>query len=148
MDIRSAAMADYPFLRAHDRHISPQELKSSIAQERILLGTLEDGAAGWLRWNLFWDNTPFLNMLCLLEENRGKGYGRQLVSCWEERMRRAGFPLVMTSSRSDEQAQHFYRRLGYADSGCLLLPGEPLELIFVKQLEETLGERPCKSEPF
>ena len=37
---------------------------------------------------------------------------------------------VMTSTRSDEEAQHFYRGLGYTDCGALLLPGEPLELFF------------------
>lgn len=135
MDIRNAVMADYPFLEAHDPHISPQELRSSVAQGRVLLCALEGGPAGWLRWNLFWDNTPFMNMLYLLEENRGNGYGGQLVACWENQMRRAGFRLVMTSTRSDERAQHFYRRLGYADSGSLLLPGEPLEILFTKQLK-------------
>ena len=41
---------------------------------------------------------------------------------------------VMTSTRSDEEAQHFYRGLGYTDCGALLLPGEPLELIFRKEI--------------
>ena len=34
---------------------------------------------GWLRFNLFWDNIPFLNMLYFLEEYRRKGYGKQLL---------------------------------------------------------------------
>lgn len=40
----------------------------------------------------------------------------------------------MTSTLSNENAQHFYRKLGYRDSGGLLLPNEPLEIIFVKNL--------------
>lgn len=40
----------------------------------------------------------------------------------------------MTSSLSNEEAQHFYRKLNYVDSGALLLPEEPLEIIFVKKL--------------
>jgi hypothetical protein len=43
----------------------------------------------------------------------------------------------MTSSLSAESAQHFYRTLGYSDSGCLLLPGESAEIFFVKQIAET-----------
>ncbi len=35
---------------------------------------------------------------------------------------------------SNEEAQHFYRRRHYVDAGALLLPGEPLEIIFVKEL--------------
>ena len=39
-----------------------------------------------------------------------------------------------SSSLSDEQAQHLYRKLGYKDAGCLLLEGEALEIIFTKTL--------------
>ena len=34
---------------------------------------------GWLRWNLFWDEIPFMNMLYVLEHSRGVGLGRALV---------------------------------------------------------------------
>lgn len=90
--------------------------------------------AGWLRWNLFWDNTPFMNMLFLLEEYRGQGFGGKMVSVWEEQMKAAGYECVMTSTLSNEEAQHFYRGRNYVDAGALLLPGEPLEIIFVKEL--------------
>jgi len=36
--------------------------------------------------------------------------------------------------RPNEQAQHFYRKLGYRDAGSLLLDEEPLEIIFVKDI--------------
>jgi hypothetical protein len=35
---------------------------------------------------------------------------------------------------SAESAQHFYRKLGYVDSGALLLPDEPAELLLRKDL--------------
>lgn len=40
----------------------------------------------------------------------------------------------MTSTQSDETAQHFYRKLGYVDAGALLLQDEPLEIILTKAL--------------
>lgn len=40
----------------------------------------------------------------------------------------------MTSTQSDETAQHFYRKLGYVESGSLLFENEPLEIIFRKSL--------------
>ena len=49
-------------------------------------------------------------------------------------MRAAGHPLVMTSTQANEDAQSFYRRLGYEDVGGFLLPGEAYELILVKAL--------------
>lgn len=35
----------------------------------------------------------------------------------------------MASLLVNEKAQHFYRKLGYADSGALLFPEELLEII-------------------
>ena len=132
--IRTATEADLPFLEKNDRHIRLSELKALIGQSRILLAEMDGETVGWLRWSLFWDNTPFMNMLYFLESYRGKGHGRQIVEYWENQMRQAGYDSVMTSSLSDEQAQHFYRKLGYVDSGSLLLPGEALEIIFTKRI--------------
>lgn len=50
-------------------------------------------------------------------------------------MREEGYPLVMTSTQSNETAQHFYRKLGYADAGSLLLRDELLEIIFTKEIQ-------------
>jgi hypothetical protein len=36
-------------------------------------------------------------------------------------MKQMGFKMTMTSTQADEGAQHFYRKLGYKDAGCLLL---------------------------
>lgn len=134
MEIRMAQAEDFAFLSEHDRHIGPKELQEQIERERILIAQQDGRAIGWLRWNLFWDNTPFLNLLFLLEEHRQKGYGRQLMQAWERLMAQQGFGLLMTSTLSNEQAQHFYRALGYRDAGGLLLEGEPLEIFFIKQL--------------
>lgn len=132
--IRMAIEDDFPFLEKNDRHIRLNEIKMLIGQDRILLAEIDGETVGWLRWSLFWDNTPFMNMLYFLDGFRGKGYGRQIVEHWENQMRQEGYDTVMTSSLSDEQAQHFYRKLGYVDSGSLLLPGEALEIIFTKKI--------------
>lgn len=132
--IRTAALHDLPFLAENDRHVTPAELDSLIRLGRILLIEADGKAAGWLRWNLFWDNTPFMNLLYLLEDFRLQGLGRALVLHWEQQMREGGYPFVLTSTQADEAAQHFYRRLGYQDIGGFLLPGESYELILRKAL--------------
>lgn len=131
--IRYADETDLDTLRAHDKHIGASELKKSIQAKRVLV-MFDGGFIGWLRFNLFWDTVPFMNMLYLLAPYRGKGYGTQLVEFWEREMARKHHKLVMTSTRADEHAQFFYRKNGYADCGSLLLPNEPLELIFQKRL--------------
>ena len=132
--VRPADLTDLDWLCAHDHHIARETLTESIRQNRVLIMERDGERVGWLRWNLFWDNTPFMNLLYLLDGHRGQGLGRDLTARWEADMVALGYERVMTSTQSDEAAQHFYRRLGYRDAGALLLPGEPTELLFIKEL--------------
>ncbi|WP_318152695.1 GNAT family N-acetyltransferase [Paenibacillus terricola] len=80
------------------------------------------------------NNTPFMNMIWIDEPYRNAGLGKQVVHLWENNMREQGYKLVMTSTQADEEAQHFYRKLGYKDSGCLILDDQPLEVLLTKRL--------------
>lgn len=133
--IRYADEKDFETVRKYDKHISETELANAIHAERVLVMHHEDCFAGWLRYNLFWDETPFMNMLYLLEEYRGQGYGGRLLDFWEKEMADCGYEMVLTSTLSSEQAQFFYRKNGYVDCGSLVLPGEPLEIILRKELK-------------
>ena len=78
-------------------------------------------------------------MLYVADAYQGKGYGKALMVFWEEEMRRLGYKMLMTSTQVDEQAQHFYRKLGYQDAGGLLISiheiQQPMELFLIKQIE-------------
>jgi Acetyltransferases len=93
---------------------------------------------GILRYNLFWDSIPFCTMLYISQPYRQKGCGRRLMERWESDMKDAGCRIVMTSTQVNEEAQHFYRKLGYKDAGGFLLniPGyeQPMEMIMIKEL--------------
>ena len=132
--IRYAVENDLELLSRYDRHICEAELRDCIKTKRILTMFQDDRLIGWLRFNLFWDNIPFMNMLYFLEDYRRKGYGSRLVRFWEKEMLKSSYKMVLVSTRSDEQAQFFYRKIGYTDCGSLLLPGEPLEIILLKNL--------------
>lgn len=134
MTIRTAVASDLPTLVTHDHHISQSELETLIRLGRVTVLEVDGEFAGWLRWNLFWDNTPFLNMLYLLERHRGKGYGTEMMVHWEAQMRHLGFDRVLTSTASDEYAQHFYQKLGYSALGGFTPFGDSYELFFGKIL--------------
>lgn len=74
-----------------------------------------------VRYNLFWDNTPFCTMLFIDEDYQGKGYG-----------------MLLTSTQVDEEAQHFYRKLGYKDCGGFVIDvagyEQPMELFLIKSI--------------
>ena len=134
MLIRTAVLEDIPRITQYDRHISQEELDNLVRLGRVCICQDRGEFCGWLRWNLFWDNTPFLNLLYLLEPHRGKGFGREMMAHWEAAMKVQGYAAVMTSTASDEYAQHFYRKLGYTAIGGFTPLGEVYELIFQKEL--------------
>ncbi len=134
MTIRIATQNDLPRIAELDHHISLEELNTLISLGRVAVAEEDETFLGWMRWNLFWDNTPFLNMLYLLEPHQSKGCGKAMMDWWEAEMEKQGFHTLMTSTASDEYAQHFYQKLGYAAVGGFTLPGDPYELIFAKKL--------------
>lgn len=132
--IRPATRDDVGFLASYDHHVKPHVLTQLVDDGRALVLEEDGELKGWLRWSLFWDELPFLNMLFLLEEYRDRGLGSKLLEHWERSMCAAGHSRVLTSTVSDERSQQLYRRRGYVDCGVLLLPGEVAELLLTKPL--------------
>ena len=131
-----ASAADLAFLGDVDTHVSPDTLADLVSMGRVMVVEVDGEVVGFLRWGLFWDQIPFMNLLWVLPDWRGRGVGATLVEAWEESQLAAGNDLVLTSTMSNERSQHFYRRLGYVDTGALLLPDEPAELILRKPLAQ------------
>lgn len=134
MEIRLAQVEDLLRILAYDKWIAKDILAGKI--ERGEAAVCMDGGifAGWLRWGLFWDNTPFLSMLHLLPQYRSRSFGTKMIAFWEEKMQKQGYAVLMTSTSSAETSQHFYQKLGYTAVGSFTPPNEPLELIFIKIL--------------
>jgi len=135
-DITYATQADKEFWFTLDQHITEQIFDIKVRDRQGYVISDDGKPIGVLRYSLFWDNTPFVNLIELCETHYGKGFGTQVMTHWENEMRNLGYGLVMVSTQADEQAQHFYRKLGYRDSGCLLLRDEPMEIIFVKYFDD------------
>lgn len=143
-EIRYVQAGDKDFWYSLDRHLPESEFMEKVNTGRGYV-LLEDGTPrGLLRYGLFWDNTPFCNLLFIEKAYRNKGYGRQLMEYWERDMMRQGYGMLMTSTQVDETAQHFYRKLGYKDCGGFVvdLPGyeQPMELFLIKAPAETEGD--------
>ena len=134
MNVRLACDRDAAFLAAHDQHIAREELEYALARRRVYLAEERGATVGWLRFNLFWDNTPFCNLIFVSEKARGRGVGGALLAAWERGMRAAGYSVVMTSTQAQEQAQIFFRTNGYADAGGFFPHGEGYELVLLKVL--------------
>ena len=138
MDIRFITTEDKPFWYSIDKHLPEKEFYKKIRDNQGYILIADDKPVGLLRYNLFWDNTPFCTLIYIEEQHQKQGWGRLLMTHWEQDMRKQGYRMVLTSTQVDEDAQHFYRKLGYKDCGGLTVdvPGyeQPMELFMVKQL--------------
>ena len=82
-NIQYAENDDYLWLKEHDEHISKEILEIKIKNKEVLVAKNDGKIIGWLRYNLFWDSIPFMNMICVLEEYWKMGIGKKLGTYWE-----------------------------------------------------------------
>ena len=138
LEIKYATENDKPFWFTLDKHLSEDEFELKVRDKRGYIISDGDKPVGIMRYNLFWDNIPFLTLIYIEELYQGKGFGKQAIHHWENEIRGLGYKMVMTSTQVDEQAQHFYRKLGYVDKGRLMFDNTPLdqpqEIFMVKVL--------------
>ena len=136
--IRYIQADDKAFWYGLDQHLPEPEFDNKIRRKQGYVILEDHHPIGLLRYNLFWDNTPFCTMLVIAPGYRGKGFGKKLMEHWEADMKAQGYGMLMTSTQVDEAAQHFYRKLGYQDCGGFVIhiPGyeQPMELLLIKGL--------------
>ena len=137
-EIRYIQTSDKDFWFSLDKHLPEAEFDKKVRDRQGYVLLRDSKPLGLLRYNLFWDNTPFCTMLYVDSDFQGQGYGRKLMEYWERDMKAQGYGMVLTSTQVDEQAQHFYRKLGYKDCGGFVVDivgqEQPMELFLIKAL--------------
>ena len=134
LEIRKAVQDDALAISLYDKWCPEKTIIEKIEKGEIFAVYNDDVFVGWLRYGFFWDNTPFMYMLHLLPEYRGKGIGKKLVGYWEAEMKKTGYNILLTSTAQTETAQHFYEKLGYKAIGSFILESEPKEILFSKKI--------------
>lgn len=141
MEIRHVQASDREFWIQLDAHLPPEQFDRKVRDRQGYVALLDGHPVGLMRYNLFWDGIPFCTMLYVDEACRGAGVGSALMARWEREMADAGYGMALVSTQVDEDAQHFYRKQGWRDCGCLVLelPGfeQPMEMFLAKPLKKT-----------
>lgn len=136
MEIRLAAAKDKKQILKYDCHIHHNKVGECIYNG--LVDVLCDGEKiiGVLRYNLFWQSIPFLDLICIDEAYRGQGWGSKMMAAWEESMKRMGYSYVMLSTQENETAYLFYEKIGYRRIGAFLPPEQEAdEIMYLKELK-------------
>ncbi|MDE7280052.1 MAG: GNAT family N-acetyltransferase, partial [Oscillospiraceae bacterium] len=97
--VRPARPEDLEVLSKADRHVSREKMEKLVSDGFVLIAEHGKDFAGWLRYGLFWDEIPFMNMLFVLEEYRGNGVGTALARELERLAAEKGHSAVMTSTQ-------------------------------------------------
>lgn len=136
IEIRYVQLPDKEFWYSLDKHLPEREFIHKVSNKRGYILLDNNKPIGLLRYNLFWDNTPFCTMLFIDCNYHRKGYGKKLMEHWEKDMKSQGYGVLLTSTQVDEEAQHFYRKLGYKDCGGFIINvpehEQPMELFLIK----------------
>ena len=144
-EIRYTTEADKAFWYTLDRDLCECEFDRKIRDKRGYIISVDGKPIGVMRYNLIWDNTPFLTLIYIDDAHHGKGYGRTAMLFWENEMCELGYKMIMTSTQVNEEAQHFYRKLGYVERGGIFLDSTPLaqpqEMFMIKILEGGADEQ-------
>ena len=139
MEIRHVQETDKEFWFTLDHYLPEDQFKQKVRDKMGYVLLVDDAPVGLLRFNFFWDEHPFCTMLYVANTYQGHGYGKALMAFWEKEMQKLGYKMLMTSTQVDEDAQHFYRKLGYQDAGSLLIPfpehQQPMELFLIKKIK-------------
>lgn len=138
MNIRLMTLEDKSFVMSIDKHVDDGKYDKRVYSECGYIICEGDDMVGVLSFTILWDNLPFMNLIFVKEEFRGKGIGSKAILAWEEEMRNKGYGMVLISTQVDETAQHLYRKLGYIECGSLLFHGtildQPMEMFMRKGL--------------
>lgn len=132
--IRYVNDADKDFWFSLDKHLSVAQFEKKVRDRQGYILSVDDTPIAILRYNLFWDNTPFCTMLYVSQSYQNQGYGTALMYYWENEMQSLGYDLLLVSTRADEMSQYFYRKIDYIDCGALDIANEATELILYKRI--------------
>lgn len=131
MEITLATGRQFPAIRAYDRHIPSPRLADCINNNQVYVLRADQEIRGVLRYSLFWQTIPFLDLIYLDEACRSQGWGKR-----ESVMGAMGYTYTMLSTQADETAKFFYEKLGYRRVGAFLPPEQDAEeILYLKQIQ-------------
>lgn len=111
---------DFDIVAKLDPHFELEFLKWKVDRQEVILVELEGQIIGYLRIEYIWSKIPYMGLIFLLREHRGKGIGSQLMEFLEEHLRSKGHKYLYSSSQLDEAApQAWHRHIGFKEVGII-----------------------------
>ena len=121
-EITVAAESDIQDIHSVDNEFLSKRLAECIKEHRIFVLRSKGKVVGVMRYNLFLESIPCLDMLTLDSAYIEKGYIQKMLDYWEFRMRELGYGYVMTTMFTDRVENYSPETFAYQKMGAFSLP--------------------------
>ncbi|MGF1445466.1 MAG: GNAT family N-acetyltransferase [Pikeienuella sp.] len=118
--VRAATTADIPALAQIDAWPAEAHWHSRIRDGGVLVLEAEGRVVGLARWSALWATVPFLELIEILPEHRGRGGSRRLIAALLADLKRRGYVALLSSSQTDEpDPQRWHIHMGFHSNGII-----------------------------
>lgn len=121
-EITVAAESDIQDIHSFDNEFLSKRLAECIKEHRIFVLRSKGKVVGVMRYNLFLESIPCLDMLTLDSAYIEKGYIQKMLDYWEFRMRELGYGYVMATMFTDRVENYSSETFAYQKMGAFSLP--------------------------
>ncbi len=79
-EVRFAEKADLRGCKALDRETTAQIIENKISAREVVVAVLGDRIVGYLRLEYLWSREPYIGLIFVKAERRGRGIGEKHVA--------------------------------------------------------------------
>ena len=118
--VRKASLADLKWCERVDSHVEPAVLARKIETGEVFCALSGNQRVGYLRLEYLWSKIPYIGLILVEEQMRGRGIGRAMLEHISSALRQQGHTALYSSSQVDEPApQAWHRSVGFCECGIL-----------------------------
>jgi N-acetylglutamate synthase-like GNAT family acetyltransferase len=135
--IRFGSQLDSSDVFTGDQHVSEHILNWKLKNQEIILAKDDEDLIGYLRLEYLWSKYPYIGLIMVHPDYRGKGLGKRLLKYVEEHLKSKGIKTIYSSSQVNEaDPQEWHRKMGFKECGIIngINEGKIGEIFFVKEL--------------
>jgi len=134
--VRLADYSDLDFV-SQEGYLPKEEVLRKIKRRECFVLGVDENLAGYLRLEYLWSLVPFIALIIIEEQYRGKGYSRELLGFVEIFLKNESYEVLYSSSQADElEPQAWHRHVGFEECGVIngINKGGVAEIFFRKKL--------------
>ena len=116
---RFAVPSDIDFV-GQGQYLPPEVVRRKVEWREVVVAEFDGSLAGYLRLEYLWSKVPYVGLIRVSPEHRGRGVGSALLTFVEEAMRAEGHTALYSSAQADEaEPQAWHRHAGFEECGII-----------------------------